>query len=549
GSLHVRVGAPGATDDVHELFWPSEPAPIDLGALAPAGDERRRAAWRRRGRDGRATARVLQDLPSSGRSSPSSAWTGVHRVGADPFHPTPAPDPVVNRPSSPPPSPRIGLAAGVPPFAPDPAVPARDRLLDAGFMAAHLARTAGARGPLDLGGCRIRRAKYRIGESLRVVHEFDLDGTRYIVAARTFPADRIEAAAAKGLRRARPVAGGALRSVWADPELGAVFWTFPNDRRLDNLRELFAPPPTISAGIGRPARFELVEYAPEGSATARVSDNAGTVRAYLKAYHGRDVAALASRYDAVASQLVEAGAPLRTPRALAWDPTRALLALEPLPGVPWSQLGPARLPDAFGRLGAACAAMHDLSPERLASAAAWSRPAPALGLFGRLAVPRVLNSARLVGRARPDVEALCAELATGLAAGPPRALAPDVVLHGDLHPGNVLVDGDRLNLIDLDQSGIGPAAMDLASLLARLRFESLVGARDTADARQLRQAFLAGYGERRRLPATGELAWYEAAALVAERAMRAVNRVHPLGLIHLQPTLEEARRILEESSR
>jgi aminoglycoside phosphotransferase (APT) family kinase protein len=39
------------------------------------------------------------------------------------------------------------------------------------------------------------------------------------------------------------------------------------------------------------------------------------------------------------------------------------------------------------------------------------------------------------------------------------------LLHGDVHPGNVLVDGDQATLIDWGSCRVGPAAFDLANLM------------------------------------------------------------------------------------
>ena len=60
----------------------------------------------------------------------------------------------------------------------------------------------------------------------------------------------------------------------------------------------------------------------------------------------------------------------------------------------------------------------------------------------------------LIARAAdlPAVSALLAELTPTL-------------LHGDVHPGNVLVDGGRATLIDWGNSRIGPVALDLANLV------------------------------------------------------------------------------------
>jgi len=40
------------------------------------------------------------------------------------------------------------------------------------------------------------------------------------------------------------------------------------------------------------------------------------------------------------------------------------------------------------------------------------------------------------------------------------------LLHGDVHPGNVIVNGDRATLIDWGSSRVGPAMLDLANLVA-----------------------------------------------------------------------------------
>jgi len=79
-------------------------------------------------------------------------------------------------------------------------------------------------------------------------------------------------------------------------------------------------------------------------------------------------------------------------------------------------------------------------------------------------------------------------------------------------------------LIDLDQAGIGPAAADVGSLLARLVSTRVVDGTDTGD---LSAAFLDGYAEVRPIPEAQALVWHTSAAMLAEVAMRAVNRVRP----------------------
>ena len=47
----------------------------------------------------------------------------------------------------------------------------------------------------------------------------------------------------------------------------------------------------------------------------------------------------------------------------------------------------------------------------------------------------------------------------------------DIRLHGDFHPGNVLVAGEQLHIVDLDDTRIGPAVQDLWMFLSGDRVE------------------------------------------------------------------------------
>jgi Ser/Thr protein kinase RdoA (MazF antagonist) len=47
------------------------------------------------------------------------------------------------------------------------------------------------------------------------------------------------------------------------------------------------------------------------------------------------------------------------------------------------------------------------------------------------------------------------------------AAGPDTLLHGDLWPSNVLIDGEDVRLVDWDEVGVGPYGYDLSTLLLR----------------------------------------------------------------------------------
>jgi Ser/Thr protein kinase RdoA (MazF antagonist) len=189
-------------------------------------------------------------------------------------------------------------------------------------------------------------------------------------------------------------------------------------------------------------------------------------------------------------------------------------------------------------LGAALAALHKLPPP------------DSLPLFKRLEADRLERAARVIEVARPDLSMLVRRLAGRLCSRPGDAgdLRQPVCLHGDVHPKNALLRGDSLTLIDLDLSGAGTAAADLGSLLAALSYKRLVGLLSPDAGRELADAFLAGYAAMRALPSDTSLRWHTAAALLAERALRAISRIRPEGLQHLEEILVEAERLTGEGA-
>jgi aminoglycoside phosphotransferase len=379
----------------------------------------------------------------------------------------------------------IGVRHG---FTADPVLPSRDLLLDPDAAGAHLARLLGR----DLDACELVRVKYRIGESLRVTYR---TGPADLWTVRAFRGGDSAAAARK--------ATGAVH----DPALDAVWWAFPADRRLRGLDEVLRPAPDLAGLVPGWVASDLVEYSPERAATFRAVDAGGHAVGYAKAYATGtvDVTERAGRYERIAGVLAAGG--IGAPLPLGVSTARTVLLMRAVPGVEWGELAGPGLAGAIRRLGVAIATLHDSGPEVAAG----------LPRFGRLDARRVVHSAHLIAVARPDVATAALRLADRLADGPPPG-GPAVLLHGDCHPKNALVDGDAIALIDLDQAGIGPAAADIGSLLARLHQDGDTGA--------MRAAFLSGYRTVRALPAERSLRWHTAAALVAERGVRAVNRVH-----------------------
>ena len=421
-----------------------------------------------------------------------------------------------------------------PGLAHDAALPHRDILLDPGALASELGAAAGCTVTL----AEPLRVKYRLGESLRVLARVIVEGQHQLVSARmSRPGQQVRGVAPDTW------SGSPLPPVAASEHLDTSWWTFPHDRRIRGLATLLAPTVELSQRCGLAgfwAASSTVRWTPERSLTLRALAPVGETVAFVKAYAPGtvDVLALAARHDLLADRLaaVDGSGRLRAPRALAAVPGLDLLVLEPVPGDSWDGLPAEQALDSWRLLGRSVAVLHGV-PAGAAQAAGAE-----LAHFARLDPAHLLQVASLVATARPDLADRVTALARALLETAPEAAEP-VVLHGDCHPGNLLVAPGRASLIDLDQSGLGPSAADLGSLLARLQSGRLAGERSAADSEALGSAFLTGYAETRHLPAAHVLRWHTAAALLAEQAMRAVSRVRRPELSRLEALLALAESV------
>lgn len=389
---------------------------------------------------------------------------------------------------------------------PDPALPQRELLLNDREMAARLSVLID-RSPVD--SCEKQRIKYRVGESLRVLYRLSVNGRTHLVAAKGFAGSYTEQVAQ-----------------FVDSDLRAAFWMFPQDRKIKHLSLLREAPETLATVLaGEWRHSECVAYVPEKSATVRCQNDTGETIAYAKMYasdEGRSVREIYLQLSSACTRVV---------KPLDYSDSHNLLLLDAVYGNRISDLKNKALSDGFAGLAHALAALH-------------SAPIPTqLPRFRRHDPNRLRNCARIIGLARPDVAAVAKDVARELCSTVPHE-DPLVCLHGDVHPKNGIASNGLVTLIDLDQSGAGPAAADLGSLLALLHYNWRIGLITRSRERELANAFLDAYARTLQLPARGSLSWHTAAALLSERALRSVNRIRPEGLNQLLQILNDAREIL-----
>ena len=94
------------------------------------------------------------------------------------------------------------------------------------------------------------------------------------------------------------------------------------------------------------------------------------------------------------------------------------------------------------------------------------------------------------------------------------------LIHSDMHPGNILVDGDRLTVIDFDDAGFGWHDYDIAVVLTYWQSKPNAAAID--------RAFLEGYRAVRPLPDQ---------ALETIRTFRLIRWMASIGWFHERPEL------------
>jgi thiamine kinase-like enzyme len=394
----------------------------------------------------------------------------------------------------------------------DPALPQRDLLLDETLMAEYLSRLVARYGGFGIRDCERLRTKYRVGTSLRVLYEVTGNGQAYRIAARALP-------------RTRRVANRFPSRVEVNvPELNTIFWIFPNDRKIKNLSVLADIPDELRNIAGQTwTSSRIVAHAPEKSVTAQCIDENDQLLAYAKIYAG-DEDQIFETYTHVAETL-GTERDLQIPRAIAYFEKHHLLLLESVAGVSLSAF--AQRENAFFRLGKALRKLHHLNPPTSAQHST------------RLTPESLTQATATISQARPDVAGVVQQLSARLIAQyEPRELG---FLHGDVHPKNILLTDDQLFLLDLDQSAIGPAEVDLGSVIAGLYCDACTGTRSWHEASSLQHALLSGYGSTQKQNA---LRWHVAAALLQERALRSVTRVRANTLQKLPELLRTAEAVL-----
>jgi hypothetical protein len=243
---------------------------------------------------------------------------------------------------------------------------------------------------------------------------------------------------------------------------------FPSDWKLPSLRwaldvaDVGAVVPAVRASRGQP---RVLRYLPHRRA----------VLAYPAAGGGEVVGKLFARprkaaraWDAlVALHVVRHGGDPIVPAPVGRVEDRGLLVMEHVAGAPASDAlrqgrSPGRALHASRAAARALARLHDLPPPELPPARARVDD-----------VRRLLDRLRLIAPELVDrAEALLEPCAAVLAPAPART----ALVHGAYAPRQLLLDGDRIAIVDVDGAGPGDPAADVGYFMASLH-DDAVGSR------------------------------------------------------------------------
>jgi hypothetical protein len=363
------------------------------------------------------------------------------------------------------------------------------------------------------------------------------------LAARAFGSE--SAAAVFQSRRPLATAVGVLPA-WM-PELALALWQFPDDPLMPGLAEVWRSGgalfdaavqlPRVPWNGPRPSlELAAVSYVPAKRCILRYDrvDHGRPEPFYGKVYAADDAGQVHARNLALWEYAARSAPELGLAPPLGYD-ARINAAWQAAPGglSLLDVLDEQDVPALFRRVAAALAAVHR-SP--VASARSWCV---------RDESTKLERAHTALLRFHPELQAEVEATIAPLLAACPDDTAQPVPVHGDFHCNQVLVDDERVSILDFDLFGHGDPLHDVARFLSR--FETFAqGMLAPADLRAAQEAFVSAYAilvpwnvDRRRL------AWWKAALLVNRQVLKSVKKLSDAGPEPVSVLLSAARRAAE----
>lgn len=361
----------------------------------------------------------------------------------------------------------------------DASLPGLEKLLEADAFRDALQASA----DVPIPSARLRYLRYKPGRNCLAAYTIRAAGQEVECHAKAY-----QLAEAVKLEKAalRPQCGGPLgpgRFVW--PHVGIEVCVFPNDNKLDSLplladsvrREDFLRRHLPDRADLWPTTVRTLAYKPERRWVSAL-EVGGVPRAVCKLYGESAFADARAKARHFAS-----GNVLNVPPLLSRSKGRQALFFGWERGDVLSQLllKPDFAPDLVQRVGVALRELHEqeISGLQAMSAEAAARALQELGEFVAILLPDV----------GPRVQKLAEDLAVAISTLPPG----NATIHGDFYAKQVLLDSERVTVLDLDEAARGNALTDLGSFAAHLEREVIAGRLPAERCLTFRDQLLAGY--------------------------------------------------------
>jgi hypothetical protein len=398
----------------------------------------------------------------------------------------------------------------------------------------------------ELRRCHVREARYYPGATCLLAYHLKLQsaaGEAHVLTlyGRAFGNESVPEAFRARPPLATPV--GRLPSYL--PQLGLALWTFPDDPGVFGLADVWR---RGGATFDRPGALEhtpwndrrpgletvLVSYVPAKRCILRYDrlDHARPEPFFGKVYANEDARLLYQQMQQLWDYSQRRAPELVLARPLGCD-ARLNAAWQSSPGGEslLEVLDADGLPATMRRVAAALAALHraDLRPERI-----WRVEEEAIKLErARAALGRFYPTLR------GQIDAVLGELIRR----DPGEAARLVPVHGDFHCNQVLVQEDRVAIIDFDLFGMGDPLHDVARFLSRFKAYAH-GKIDATVSARAQDTFLSTYEilvpwpvERQRL------GWLMAALLVNRQALKSIKKLSTGGPEPVAEMLDAAAAI------
>jgi aminoglycoside phosphotransferase (APT) family kinase protein len=339
--------------------------------------------------------------------------------------------------------------------------------------------------PFRVKECRVTNTRRRDGSRGTTQYELRLEDVctghvwDQIVTGITFGGDRThrvwESISQSTAARTDANSHSALPHFAYVPELDLLLQMFPHDLRLPALAKLMAGPtseltPVLLAELGSGDReplgwtADVVQYRVDMRAIVRLTvaatdsttGRAGERQFYAKVYRDPEQGRRAYRAQSDLHEQANAvGQHLMVAKPIVYDEALRTLVTAAIPGTSLSKIvsrGQDSV-DAVRSAARAIAEFHRLEVD-----------APPRLVEDELA--RLHEARQFLASARPDLADDVSAMEESVAAG--LAGAPSALIHGDLKPDHILIDGDRVALLDFDLLGRADPIVDVAHLVAFL---------------------------------------------------------------------------------